>query len=426
MGEDRRREAAARARRALPGYDRWLDAHGWSAELDVPPPVTTKADLFGEGLRGWMPKGALAGVAEVITSSGHGGRFSMGLVPAEAAERLGATVDGMMALLGADGSAPGLLLNCLPQGIAVPPGGALLANCGVNIEAALAILRDVAPAQGPCILVGEPILVKELVERGARSGPGWAPERLLVVAGGEWVAESLRAHVESLLPSGGPGMLVSCGTAEIGLHAFAEDPVLRAIRGALAAHADLRRDLLGEDRGVAPLVLGYDPEVLLLDEPGAGAPRLVVTTLDERPLPLVRYDLGDRGRPLSAERVGEIARALGIEAVTGPAILHEGRLSGDGNAEAAGPTVEAVKEALFSDSAWAFALTGRFRLTIRRHGTELDLETHDPLPPEARVPGLPELGERLGLMAVRAHPGASYPHHRGGHGRKPQYLEECL
>lgn len=424
MGVDRRIAALAYARRALPGYDRWLESSDWDPGRGWPPPTTSKSDAFGAGLSAWLPPGPIAGAEEVITSSGLGGTFSLGLVPLGASRALADEVDGILAGLGADEDEPGMLVNCLPQGISVPAGRAVHASCGTSVEAALAILRDVAPRQGACLLVGEPVLLKELIERGAASGPGWAPERLLVVTGGEWVAESLRRHLEALLPSGGPGILVSCGAAELGLHAFAEDPGLRRLRGALADAPELRTELLGRDPGFAPLVLGYDPERLLVERPPEGESRLIVTTLDERPFPLVRYDLGDDAVRVDADLARGIAAREGLPESSADALIaHSGRAGRD-STEVAGPSVELVKEALFQDSGWALALTGRFRLTIGPRGRELDLELHDPPPADAVPPEVEILRDRLEVDRVRLLPTKAYPHHSGGHGRKPQYRRE--
>lgn len=424
MEDHRRHTALVRARDRLPGYERWLRDEGWSPSAGWPPPVVSKAALFGDGLAAWFPPGPIVGAREVITSSGHGGRFSLGLVAPGVAEELGAQVDGILAELGADDDAPGMLVNCLPQGIAVPAGRAVTANCGVNVDAALALLRDVAPRQGPCLLVGEPLLLKELIERGAATGAGWAPERMIVVTGGEWVAEGLRRHLLALLPPNGAGILVSCGAAELGLHAFAEDPVLRALRGLLHEQPELRRRLLGDDPGFAPLLLGYDDSVLAVEPGSSEEPRLIVTTLDDRPLPLVRYDLGDRARPVdpaAAEALGGVV-GLPVSPASG-LIAHEGRADLSPGA-ARGPRVEAVKEALFDLPEWALALTGRFALTVGDDGVGLDVERHDPLPAGALIPDTKLLRDRLGVGRITFLPAEEFPHHSGGHGRKPQYRQE--
>jgi len=413
-----------RARERLPGYERWLRDEGWTPSAGWPPPVVSKEALFGDGLAAWFPPGPIAGAREVITSSGHGGRFSLGLVAPGVAETLGAQVDGILADLGADERAPGMLVNCLPQGIAVPAGRAMLANCGVNIDAALALLREVAPAQGPCLLVGEPLLLKELIERGAATGAGWAPERMIVVTGGEWVAEGLRRHLAALLPSDGAGILVSCGAAELGLHAFAEDPVLRALRGMLHDQPELRRGLLGDDPGFAPLLLGYDDTVLAVESDAGGSPRLIVTTLDDRPMPLVRYDLGDRARPVDPAEAEALGGRAGLPASPASGLIaHEGR-AGTSPEAPAGPRVESVKELLFDRPEWAFALTGRFALTVDRDGVDLDVERHDPLPAGAQIPDPKVLRDRLGVRRIRFLPAEEFPHHSGGHSRKPQYRKE--
>lgn len=419
MGGDARQLALTRARGVLPGYARWLDERDWRVEDGWPPPVSAKSDMFGEGLGAWLADGPLVDAAEVITSSGLGGTFSLGLVPSVDAERLSSEVESTMVALGAREGERGMLVNCLPQGVAVPPGSALLANCGINVEAALAVLRDIAPSQGPVILVGEPLLLKELIERGAADGPEWAPARMLVITGGEWVAEGLRAHMERLLPAGSAGVLISCGAAELGLHAFVEDPALRGLRGLLAADPGARAELMGSDPGVAPTLLAYDPTRLSVERVGR-EPRMAVTTLDERPLPLVRYDLGDRAAPVDVAALVRLARRHGLEEPSAPAVIaHLGRC---GPAGAPGPSVEQVKEALFRDSERARALTGRFRLESGPDGPTLVLERQERPGSDASPLSLRELEEALGITGIRVL-GSDYPHHRGGHARKTRYVQ---
>ena len=61
--------------------------------------------------------GRLQDVAEVLTSSGHGGRFSFGLTAAEGCRRAPSFIDYALDRAFAVESRPTLAINCLPMGV---------------------------------------------------------------------------------------------------------------------------------------------------------------------------------------------------------------------------------------------------------------------------------------------------------------------
>lgn len=415
--------AAAVSRAVLrhPAYADHLARAGWrEADGYASLPVIDKAVVFSEGLSGWMGEAPLAAGTEAMTSSGHGGVFSLGLSAPEADARVEAAAAEVLGLLGVD--AP-LLLTCLPAGIHVEATGCVRAACGTNVEAALSLLEALGRRQGAALIAAEPLLAKELIERAADAGI--LPERVIVASGGEWPAEALRVHLEELLGPGG-AVIWSFGAAELGINQMVELPALRALRGALHRDPALRVGLLGEDPGFAPILYAPDPERLLAEEiRGVGpVPALALTTLEERPLNLVRYLVGDRGRVLEAGRVEQAMAQAGIDGPLGvPAVVaHYGRMPALSD-PAEGPSPEQVKEWLFGIPSRAGALSGRFLLNRRGPG-EVILELQESLCPRAgsRAPSRIEAQRALGVTELRIHAHDRYRHHQGGHERKTRYL----
>lgn len=423
--------AFRRARDGSAGYRDLLAAAG---RLDPAAwdevPYLDKHIVFGSpDWPRWVLDPGIAGAAELVTSSGQSGVFSLGV--ADAAERAGlaARVDGLLAGLGARPGSPSLLINCLPMGIAVPTGLATVITPSTHLEMALEALLVLAPHFKRVVLLGEPLFVKELAERRRELvGPAGLGRPLFVMTGGEFLAESLRADLCHLLGIFGPadgGVICSMGAAELGLHMLFETPELIAARVTLAADPVARSELLGADPGYAPSLLGWDPGRFHLEERlhPDGARSLVATTLEPVALPLIRYDLGDLVRflpPASlAALVGSEARAWempGVVALLGRPVAVEGRgwrLS-----------PEQVKERLFADPALARATSGRFHIASEG-AAHLHLECRGQLRPEpATLAALTAWLERRSApgATVTVHPAGAYPYHPAGDWQhKPRY-----
>ena len=427
---------ARRAARRLPAYRDLLLEHGADpSDLrfleDVP--YLDKQAVFGDGIGRWIQGGRLTDAAELVTSSGTtGGAFSVGVSSRAERDELERVVDRALTQMGARPGSPSLLLNCLPMGVSIPSRLATVASPSVHLEMALEMLVTYGPAFDRTVIVGEPVFLKELAERGRHvAGRDWTPERTFMVAGGEWIAESWRTHVESLAGFGGPGkdpqcgILISMGAAELGLHCLVETPELRMARRLLTDRG-ARADLFGHDPGYSPTLFSFDPDRLFLEERAheRGETTLVATTLTPRLVPLIRYDLGDLADIVAPETMNaHLAEHGSPVRVTEPVVAVWGRRS-----PAGGLRPELVKERIFAIPADAACLSGRFQ--VQSSGSQpgalcLHVQLRDGA---AARPGLSHDLEHF-LAAATGVPGEAivhghreYPFHLAGdYQHKPHY-----
>jgi phenylacetate-CoA ligase len=417
-----------RAVETSPGYRDFLAARGYDAAgadcwQDIP--FVEKADVFGGDSLDWMAAPGVTGLAEIVSSSGHTGLFSLGAATHNDQAAMADRVDGLLTLLGAGPDSPTLLVNTLSMGVAVPSRLATVATPSVHVEMALGLLVKVAPRFDRVVLVGEPLFLAELA-RLWRDASSERPSTF-IFTGGEWVAESWRTYVAQTLGIH-PGMIsVSFGAAEVGVHLLFETPDLGAARRALmgdpaAAAAGTWGDLC--HGAYVPSLLTYDPQRLVVEQRAHadGPPTLVVTGLDESALQLVRYDLGDAACVLDADQISQLAVNAGTP-IEGPVVALAGRR--EALSTPSGPLcIEAVKEALFADADRAEQVTGRFRLSRGTSGTIwCDVEARTTASFDSS--GLAaRISEKTGVsVEVIIHAAGTYPHHAAGDwSHKPRYL----
>ncbi len=411
-----------------PGYRDFLAARGYTAAAvdswgDIP--FVEKADVFGGDSLDWMATPGVTGLAEIISSSGHTGLFSLGAATRSDHAATADRVDGLLTLLGAGPDSPTLLVNTLSMGVAVPSRLATVATPSVHLEMALGLLVKVAPRFDRVVLVGEPLFLAELA-RLWRDASSERPSTF-IFTGGEWVAESWRTYVADTLGIH-PGMIsVSFGAAEIGVHLLFETPDLGAARRALmgdpaAAGIGTWGDFcLG---AYVPSLLTYDSQRLVVEQRdhADSPPTLVITALDDSALPLVRYDLGDAACVLDADQISQLALNAGTP-INGPVVALAGRR--EALLTPSGPLrIEAVKEVLFADEDRAEQVTGRFRLSQGPSGRiRCDVEARtaasfDPSGLAARIADVTGVA-----VEVVVHAAGAYPHHAAGDwSHKPRYL----
>ena len=398
-------------------------------------PYTDKQSVFGGDIEEWIAGGRVADAAELVTSSGSsGGLFSLGITSHAERRSQERSIDATVRALGGSENSATLLLNCLPMGITIPTRLATVAAPSVHLEVATEILARAGSSFDRVVVAAEPLFLKELGETALRThGGGFASRVVACFVGGEWVAESWRHYVSGLFGFTAdaperPGVLVSMGAAEAGLHVLTETPGLRALRAAFDSQASRTR-LLGEDRGYTPLLLGWDPRRVYVEERthADGSRTLVATALERRLMPLVRYDLNDEGFILSADEVNAALADVGsplrtevpVAAVWGRRFA---RLEGDGWSL----RPEAVKEGLFATAAHAGTLTGRFRIVDAPDGPEVHIQMRDGARAAPRLEdSLADLTRAVTGAPVRvhAHGYREYPYHEAGDFQhKPVYL----
>jgi phenylacetate-CoA ligase len=426
-----------RAARCSQGYRDHLEHHGIDhravrnlAEV----PYTDKRSVFSDDIEPWLTGGRVADAAELITSSGSSGLFSLGVT--SHAERRGQerAIDATLRALGASDSSPTLLLNCLPMGITVPTRLATVATPSVHVEMATELLARAGRRFDRVVIASEPLFLKELGETALRvHGPEFSDRVVACFVGGEWVAESWRRYVAGLFgfapdERSRAGVLVSMGAAEAGLHVLTETPALRAVRAACDSQSGRER-LLGEDRGYTPLLLEWDARRIHLEEREHtdGARTLVATALERRLMPLVRYDLDDEGCILHPGEVNAAMADLGCGVrIDSPVAAVWGRRTTRVQGEGWSLRPEAVKEGIFSTAAHAGSLTGRFRIGVAGGAPHVHVQMRDGGRPAPRLERhLSELiGATTGVpVQVQIHAYRDYPFHDAGDFQhKPVYV----
>ena len=334
-------------------------------------PVLDKASTFGRfDLEDLCLPGTLAQLASVLTSSGQGGRFAFGLSTWRQQRRAADLIDLGLAQTFDTDRRRTLAINCLPMGVHFASRTVTVADTSVREDMAAALVARFGPAFQQIVLVTDPLFCKRLLDHADAAGLDWRRHRVHVVLGEETFGERFRAHVAARLgialeDTDGGFVGSSLGVGELGLNLLFETRETVALRRRLATDPDLAAALLGPaaEPGCPPVLFAFNPLRTLVEAhaPGAdGTGRLLVSMLaDNEPLPLLRYDTGDRARVLERRALRELCTDLGLAAPRLPVVAVYGRAA---DVLPDGRSVLAFKDALYADPAVAAAVTGAFRL----------------------------------------------------------------
>ena len=372
-----------RAATQVPAYQVLLDEHGVRA-ADVREvqtfsrvcPLLSKANTFD---RFPLPQlsvgGRLQDVGEVLTSPGHGGRFSFGVISRAEAAASAAFVD--EALDGVFGvkSKKTLAINCLPMGVVVSSRCMTVATTSVREDMAVALVKTFGDGYDQIVLIGDPLFLKRLTDHAIEQGLDWRRYRMNAVIGEETFGEHFRRYIGSCLGldpdrPGGGHIMSSFGVGELGLHLCFETAATAALVRATKANPALARDLLG-GRGPGstgswqPMLLAFNPQrtfIEVVDPDGEGYGPMAISMLDpSRQVPLLRYQTGDVVRLLDRDRVAASLRNHGVTVDQIPPAL----LALRGRAKEAlpnGSQVGVYKDALYANPELARHVTGATRL----------------------------------------------------------------
>ncbi len=340
-------------------------------------PLLSKRNTFDRfPLEQLSEGGELRDVADVLTSSGHGGRFSFGVISRREASASARFID-----LAFDGafdisSRKTLAINCLPMGVIFSSHRMTVATTSVREDMAVALVEAFGDRYEQIVLVGDPLFMKRFSDYAAGRGVDWHRYRVNVILGEEVFGEHFRAYLAAWMglnvdrPEDGY-IMSSFGVGELGLHLCYETPATIALRRASASKPDFARDMLGvrrNDGAPLPMVFTFNPrrtfvEVVDPDADGYGA--LTISMLDpDRPIPLLRYQTGDIVRVLDHARVAELVRSHGVVL---PAGLPQTLLALRGRQTEMLPNgshVALYKDALYAHHSNARRLTGAFRVTF--------------------------------------------------------------
>lgn len=256
--ERRLLRAFRRAVADMPWYRTLLEEHGGHVDQVVDaasftrscPPLTKRNTFHRFPIDQLAATTAIAELASVLTSSGHGGQFSFGLgTRAQAAENGRAIDQAFNLVLGLD-SRSTLAINCLPMGVGFSSERMTVATTSVREDMAVALVQAFGAHYDQIVLVADPLFMKRLLDYAAIRGTDWARYRIQVVLGEEIFGEHFRDYVAACLgldmrhPAQG-SITSSFGVGELGLHLCFETPATIALRRAISGDGELAREVVG-------------------------------------------------------------------------------------------------------------------------------------------------------------------------------------
>jgi phenylacetate-CoA ligase len=337
-------------------------------------PLLTKQNTFDRFPLNQLAATTRVGdIAAVLTSSGHGGRFSYGLSTRRQASASGSFVDYALDAAFGVKSRSTLAINCLPMGVGFTSECMTVATTSVREDMAVALVQTFGSYYDQIVLVADPLFTKRLTDYASGQGIDWSRHRVHVVLGEEIFGEHFRGYVASCLGLNADGptgarIISSFGVGELGLHLCYETPATIALRRAAWKNPDLAHELLGVSQPgrALPVILAFNPERTFIEivEPDSGGyGRLTVSMLDtELPIPLLRYQTGDVARLFDPKNAAEILRR---HAVAVPPDLPSNLIALEGRVKEVLPNgshVGVYKDVLYADHTIARQLTGAFRV----------------------------------------------------------------
>lgn len=400
--ERRALAAFRRAARQVPAYQQILREHRLPPEdvrcaeqFHAAVPVVNKHVIFGRfPLNSLSRHGDLRHLYALMVSSGTSGVFSFGIKGEAEFRRNAWGTDLALELFYAITRRKSFLLNCLSMGSRVY-SGLPLADVGPHVQRALAVIWAVAKNFEQLFVVSlGHILMKLILEEGERQGVVWESVPLFILTGGEGLPENARSYFltrwggrcfaaraggvqdpEERDPFASPRVVSSGGATELYLNAiFHETPETIRLRRLAHGDARLRRDLFGTESSATPQLFVWDPlisylEILPVDD---GPGEIVVTNLDPTAaVPLIRYNLLDRGKILLPSEVAQVLADHRLSRFTPtiplPLLAFYGRWREELPA-AYQRLDQELQEALYADAEVAGRLTGNFRIVVDPRG----------------------------------------------------------
>ena len=408
LSEFRRAAASAPAYRAL------LQEHGVAvdqvrdlASFSRLCPLLSHANTFRQfPLDQLSVGGALGDVADVLTSSGHGGRFSFGVISrkqaAESPQFLDRAFDDAFKIA----SRKTLAINCLPMGVTFSSHQMTVATTSVREDMAVALVETFGHHYDQILLVGDPLFLKKLTDHAAKRGLDWSRYTVNAIIGEEVFGEHFRGYLAACFglnpdrPDRGY-IMSSFGVGELGLHLCYETKATIGLRRALFNTPSFAQELLGigtDDGCPLPMIFAFNPLrtfIEVIDPAADGYGRMTTSMLDpDRSVPLLRYQTGDVVRLLDQLQIDQMARRHGVTlAYDLPAALLALR-GREREALPNGSHVAFYKDALYADHRIARYLTGAFRLTFVGARCTLNVQL---APSQAPIPTFLEPGIRQAM-----------------------------
>ena len=266
----------------------------------------------------------LLDVADVLTSSGHGGRFSFGVISRKQVSANAELMDRAFDDAFGVKTRKTLTINCLPMGVVFSSHCMTVATTSVREDMAVALVETFGHHYEQIVLCGDPLFMKRFTDYARERGADWSRYRVNIMMGEEIFGEQFRGYLAACvglnLDRPEQGYIASSfGVGELGLHLCYETPATISLRRASLGNPAFARDLLGahsDDGATLPMIFTFNPLrtfIEVVDPDGHGYGAMTTSMLDpERTVPLLRYQTGDVVRLLDHAHVTKAARRHGV------------------------------------------------------------------------------------------------------------------
>ncbi len=260
-----------------------------------------------------------------------------------------------------------LIINCLAQGVHLPPVSAAITDIGPRTEALLYLLKTFSPNFAQTLVVGDNYFIKNSLEQGLNDGLDYSKMRLHLILGGVYLPEALRDHLYKLINpkknSGTHSVFSSMGISEFGLNLFFESHETIRWRQELEANSGLIETTLNNYPQYTPMVFNYFPDSIYIEEVNQ---QLIITNLEEEsPLPLIRYE--------SQDKVKIIPRESELNSSKSSLVLMYGK---DDSVNFRGKKIypQQIQQGLYENFRTASTVTGLFRLNKAKNSLTLEIQ----------------------------------------------------
>lgn len=332
---------------------------------------------YRDSIRALCTNGNLDQVGAILSSSGHSGNFSYGLLTRRDLKDEPHFVDFALDRNFSIAGKRTLLINCLPMGVKVPSQKAVVADISVRKDIAISLVRGFGRDFDMIIIVGENSFMKEVLEFGQEEGLDWTKYDVRIVVGEEGFPESYRSYIAHLLGVDLDSQDRICigssmGISELGLTVFQENADTIRIRRHAEDNDDFRYDLFGGGVQISPMLFAFYPMRIYLEEdrsrsaPNSPEFDLLFTNLNlKAKIPLIRYASGDRGRIITYTRLSEVLHRHNLAHLLPQFKLPLAAVFGRSKiVEVDGEIIspEEVKAGLYSDIELPLTTTGNFKM----------------------------------------------------------------
>lgn len=180
---------------------------------------------------------------------------------------------------------------------------------GTNIDETLEIVNYFKNKYDQIVIVGYPPFVKTIIDEGKQRGIDWKSFTLKIGLGGEGYSEDWREYIREKIgmdKNDFMGIAGGYGAADLGMSVGREYPISVLIRKLANHKKELAKDLFGEEN--IPSLCQYNPATFYIE---AVNKELIFSC--QAGVPLIRYNIHDRGGVIPFEKAIKIVESHGFK-----------------------------------------------------------------------------------------------------------------